>query len=138
VAAQPQQLEEVGQAARVAHHLVDRDRQRLQVAQVAVGRRGEVELALGRQHQRGGNRELLADRGDAEAGVRRDRHLVLEAGEAVALAQRDLAALRHGDDGTGRAGLGVTGEQRVDAPLERQEGQGFRHASAVKPTGSRM
>ena len=78
----------------------------------------EVELALGRQHQGGADCELLADRGDAKARVWPDRHAELDAGEAVALAQLDLAAAHHGDDGAGRALLRITGEQRVDAMLE--------------------
>ena len=127
MAAQPQQLEEIGQAAGIAHHLVDGDRQRLQLAQVLVRRIGELELALGRQQERRGDGELLAHRGDAKARLRRDRHAVLDAGQAIALADLDLAALGHGDDGARRAGLGVAGEQRVDAAFERKEGDRFRH-----------
>ena len=118
VPAQPQQFEEVGQAARIAYHLVDGDGQRLELGQVLVRRVGEVELAVGRQHQRRGDGELLADRGDAEACLRCDRHAVLDACQPVALADLDLARAHHGDDGARRTGLGVTGEQRIDAAFE--------------------
>ena len=118
VAAQPQQLEEIRQAAGIAHHLVDGDRKRLQLRQVCVRRRGEVELAVVGQHQRGGDGELLAHRSDAEARPRRDRHAELEAGEAIALADLDDAAAHHGDHGARRGSLGVTGEPRIDAAFE--------------------
>ena len=88
-------------AGRCAHHLVDGDGERLELGQVLVRRRREVEFALGRQHQ---GMALTVNCLLTEAmktGVRPDRHAELDAGEAVALAQLDLAAAHDGDDGTG-------------------------------------
>src|SRR5450631_35585 len=118
MSAQPQQLEEIGQAARIAHHLVDGDSQRLEVAEILVRRVGELELAFLGQHQRRAGRELLADRGDAKARPRLDRYAQFDAGESITLAELDAAAPHDGDDGARRARPGVTGEQRVDATFE--------------------
>ena len=127
VAAQAQQLEEIGPAARIAHHLVDRDRQRRQLREVFVRRIGELELAFRRQHQRRRDGELLADRGDAKTRPGRDRHAELDAGETIAFAQLDRAAPHDADNGAGRTGLGVTGEQRIDAAFEGDGSDGLGH-----------
>jgi hypothetical protein len=70
---------------------------------------------------------LLADRGDAEARARADRHAEFDAGQAIALAQLDLSVAHDGDNGARRAGFGVAGEQRVDAAFEGDGGDRFRH-----------
>src|SRR3984893_18491758 len=126
--ARPKQLEEIGQAARVAHHLVDGDSQRLEVAEILVRRIGELELAFLGQHQRGARRELLAHRGDAKARPRLDWYAQFDAGEPITLAQLDVAAPHDGNDGAWRTGPGVTGEQRVDATFEGDGSDRFRHA----------
>ena len=127
VSAQPQELEEIGQPAGIAHHLVESDGQRLELGQILVRRVGEVELAFVGQHQRGADRELLADRSDAKARRGPDRHAELDAGKAVALAQLDRAGPHDGDSGARRTGLGVVGEQRVDAMLEGDGSDRIRH-----------
>jgi hypothetical protein len=127
VAAQSQQLEEVGQSARIAHHLVDGDRQRLELGQVRMRRVRQLELSLSRQHQRGGDRELLADRGNAKARRRRYGYTELDAGETIALAELDRAATHDADHGAGRVRLGIGSEQRVDAMFEGKRRNRSRH-----------
>ena len=124
----------VPQAARVVEQVTQRDGPAVDghlgdvLADVVV----ERELAVLHEEQDGERRELLGDGADVEDRVRADGDVVLEAREAVAAGEGELAGAVDGDRAAGGGGLGVVGEEGVDF---RREGVGGRGGDGGRGRG---
>jgi hypothetical protein len=128
---------EVGlEAGRVRQEVVQRDGRFVGGNGGNVAGQGvlDVQLAVHLQTQDRGGRELLGDRADRVDDIGRHRQPALAVGEAVALAQQDLAAAGHEH----RAGVAGRGEPGVGlaADLARDDnGRGLREGGAVRERG---
>src|SRR5262245_26789331 len=77
-----------------------------------------VELSVFMQFEDGCGRELLADRPDAELRLRRDRHAMLEVGQAVALFTKNLAIFGNQDSRSRPTALQQIMEGSVDELIQ--------------------
>ena len=110
----------VGDARGVGEQVVDRDLvPRLgRVGQVFLDLVLDVQLAPLLEDHDGHGRELLGDRPQAELGLGRVGHVMLQVGHAVALAEEDLAVASHQDRAAEMVALDPRGHVFLDPGRE--------------------